>query len=298
MSKAKSAEDLAERMLGGRKPVSHVPSILDAPSEPPSLHREIPVSKIDRSPFQRRSIIDPDHVQDLAKSVTDTGGLLQDVLVREMPDGRYELVAGENRWEAYKLLGKETIPAKVRQMSDKEAARALTADNNQHKPLTDWETYRHLDMLFQNEFVSTDEEAGEIIGRPRSYVTKTRAFSVVPQDAVDILNQYPDAISADVAQSLRASGFPEKHPDLVTDAIQAVAEKKIRQNGILGFIKEEVRKRENRTKESAVLKDNQFVHKNRKVRVVIKNGVLQISAKGLKADFIEEWFMKHLDECF
>ena len=298
MKKTKSAEELAASMLGGRKPASHVPSILDAPSDPPSLHREIPVSKIDRSPFQRRSIIDQEHVQDLAKSVTDTGGLLQDILVREMPNGRYELVAGENRWEAYKLLGNETIPAKVRQMSDKEAARALTADNNQHKPLTDWETFRHLEMLFQNEFVSTDEEAGEIIGRPRSYVTKTRAFSIVPQDAVGILNQYPDAISADTAQAIRASGFIENHPDLVTDAIQAVAEKKLRQNGIVGFIKEEIRKKENRAKHSAIIKDNQFLYKNRKVRVVIKNGALQISAKGLRVEVIESWFINNLDECF
>ena len=100
----------------------------------------VPVDLIDRSPYQRRSTIDPSHIQNLAQSITDLE-LTSPLLVRPKGEGRYELISGEHRLAAFRTLGRTHIPAHIKQLSDQDAARILTAENLQRKNLTDWEIF-------------------------------------------------------------------------------------------------------------------------------------------------------------
>lgn len=290
-----SPEAIAAGMIRNRRPAEHVPSILDAPDEAPVLHRNLPIGLIHPSPFQRRTKIDPDHVKSLAKSI-EKDGLLQDILVRELPNGSYELVAGENRLEAHKLLGRETVSARIRGMTDGEAARALTADNIQRKNFTDFETFLHFKMLHDDGFVTTDEDMAELIGKDRSYVSKMWAFKDFPEAAIEALKEHPGAIGSELASKLRSTGLAQAEPDLVAKAIQEVGEKRLKQAGAVSWIKQQQKEREGKEKDTALISDKQFLHKKKKVRVVVKEGSFQVSAKGLKGADIEALFMSRIED--
>src|ERR1700727_3597353 len=77
--------------------------------------REIPVGVIERSPFQTRSRFDEVQLAELAASIAATG-VVQPIVVRPMPHGGFQLIAGERRWMAWQRAGKETGPAIVRQV--------------------------------------------------------------------------------------------------------------------------------------------------------------------------------------
>lgn len=294
-----SAEDLAARMLDRRKAVEPVPSILDKPETPsgeaPVLRRKILVDSIRRSRYQRRTKIDPEHVANLAASIK-AEGLHADIYVREMDDGMYELIAGENRWEAHKLLGLAEIDAKIRRMSNEEAAKALTSDNLQQKTLTDWETFLHFQMLEEEGFVNTDEELAELSGKKRPYVTKIQAFAALPPEAQEVLNEHPAAIGAELALKLRATGLTEDEPELVSAALREVAEKGMLQKGVLPWIQGKQKERQGAEKTGKLIRDNQFVHNRRKVRVLVKEDSFQITVRGLKGEDIEKLVMERLDE--
>ncbi len=294
--KKNSPDDLAQRMIKSRRTSTSSNAFPDlADPSRSSLHRDLPISEIYTSPYQRRTKIDTEYVRTLADTIA-SNGLLQDILVREISDGKYELVAGENRLAAYRLLGREKISAVIRSMTDMEAARALTVDNIQHKRLTDFETYLHFQMLYDSGFVATDEEMAELIGKSRVYVTKTKAFSDLPKIALDILKEYPDAISYEIAAKLRSTGLNEQEPTLVASAIKEISENRLKQSSAVRWINEQRKSRTGQSKQELLISDNQFLHKRRLVRIVVKEGSFQISAQGLDGKAIEEMVMSKLAE--
>src|SRR5947199_8619593 len=88
-----------------------------APRDDTEELRELPVELLDPNPSQPRRGFDEAALVALAESIRSRG-VLQPVLVRPLPGGRYELIAGERRWRAAKLAERETIPAVVRQHDD------------------------------------------------------------------------------------------------------------------------------------------------------------------------------------
>lgn len=290
-----SPEDIAAKILRNRIPVDHVPSILDSTMDPQDvLPRNISVDLIRTSPFQRRTKIDPDHVKSLAESI-EADGLLQDILVREMADGGYELVAGENRLAAFRLLGRATIPARTRIMSDQEAARALTADNIQHKALTDFETFLHFKMLNEAGYVTTDEALAKLVGKKRPYITKMWAFDAFPEEATSALKEHPGAIGSELALKLRSTGIAQEEPALVAQAIKEIAEKGMKQSTVISWIKQQKKNKANESGTESLISDKTILHKKKKVRIVVKEGSFQVSVKGLKGSDLEQIFMREID---
>src|SRR5579871_2079510 len=92
--------------------------------------REISLEQIDRNPFQTRSQIDQGQLAELAESIK-ANGVVQPILVRPQANGRFQLIAGERRWRASQLAGKETIPAILRQVSDEQAMEITIVENLQ-----------------------------------------------------------------------------------------------------------------------------------------------------------------------
>src|SRR5579862_4141862 len=88
-----------------------------APKEEPEELRHVPVDLIGPNPNQPRRAFDDESLLGLADSVR-ARGILQPVLVRPLPGGRYELIAGERRWRAARLAELDTIPALVRHHDD------------------------------------------------------------------------------------------------------------------------------------------------------------------------------------
>lgn len=127
--------------------------------------REIPLDQIDHNPFQTRSRVNEELLAELAASIT-ANGVVQPVLVRPQANGRFQLIAGERRWRASQLAGKETIPAILRQVSDEQAMEITIVENLQRSDLNPMEQARAFDRL-SREFHMTQEQMAVRTGKDR-----------------------------------------------------------------------------------------------------------------------------------
>ncbi|HEY1500757.1 MAG TPA: ParB/RepB/Spo0J family partition protein [Acidobacteriaceae bacterium] len=130
--------------------------------------REIPVGEIERSPFQTRSRFDEVQLAELADSITATG-VVQPIVVRRLPHGNFQLIAGERRWLASQRAGKETIPAIVRQVSDEQAMEMTIVENLQRSDLNPMEQARAYERLAR-DFQLTQEQMAKRTGKDRASV--------------------------------------------------------------------------------------------------------------------------------
>jgi len=94
----------------------------------------IPIDSIQRGDNDRQSF-DPVALEELSESIR-AHGLVQPITIRPMPDGQYQIVAGERRWRACKLLAWQEIPAIVRHLDDEAASAIMLAENIGRKDLT------------------------------------------------------------------------------------------------------------------------------------------------------------------
>jgi ParB family chromosome partitioning protein len=129
---------------------------------------EIPLGEIERNPFQTRVNFDEKLIAELAESIT-ANGVVQPVLVRPLPNGRYQLIAGERRWLASQKAGKATIPAILRQVSDEQAMEITIVENLQRADLNPIEQARAYERLGR-EFAMTQEQMAYRTGKDRATV--------------------------------------------------------------------------------------------------------------------------------
>ena len=102
--------------------------------QPGEVVREIPVGEIEPNPFQTRINVDPKGIEELAESIK-VQGVLQPIVLRQMPGGKLQLVAGQRRLLASQKAGKATVPAMVRQLSDEQAIELTIIENLQREDL-------------------------------------------------------------------------------------------------------------------------------------------------------------------
>ena len=164
-------------------------AILSASGESPEAAgqelRELSVELIAPNPQQPRRRFDEASLEALAASVGDTG-VLQPVLVRPRPGGRYELVAGERRWRAAKLAGLETVPALVRAREDSASLELALIENMVREDLNPIEEARACAGLVE-ELGLTREEVGRRIGRSRVAVSNLIRLLELPDEAIEML---------------------------------------------------------------------------------------------------------------
>jgi ParB family chromosome partitioning protein len=147
--------------------------------------REIPVPLIEPNPDQPRRRFDADELQALADSIV-AQGLLQPVLVRPRPGGRYEIVAGERRWRASQIAGQETIPAIVRERTNAETLEAALVENMARADLTPIEEARACAGLVE-ELGLSREEVAQRVGRSRSAVSNLIRLLDLPDEVIELL---------------------------------------------------------------------------------------------------------------
>jgi len=130
--------------------------------------REIPVELIDRNPYQTRSKVDVVQLEELSRSIAATG-VVQPIVVRPLPNGRFQLIAGERRWLASQKAGKTTVPAILRQVSDEQAMEMTIVENLQRADLNAMEQARAYDRLGR-DFKMTQEQMAQRTGKDRATV--------------------------------------------------------------------------------------------------------------------------------
>ncbi len=162
-------------------------------SEPPQeTIQQIPVAAIQPNPQQPRMRFSEEGIEELAASIR-THGILQPVLVTKRGNS-YWLIAGERRWRAAQRAGLESIPAIVREVSDRESLEYALIENLQREDLNPIEEARAYNALMVN-FGLTQEEVAACVDKSRPAVA----------NALRLLN-LPDDIQADVEAGRLSAG--------------------------------------------------------------------------------------------
>ncbi len=142
---------------------------LTTPTGPRYL--DIPVDQIRRNPRNPRTVFDEDALVELTHSIREFG-LLQPIVVRDVPGGGYELVMGERRWQAAQRAGHTTIPAIVRRTEDADLLRDALLENIHRANLNPLEEAAAYQQLLE-EFDVTQEELASRLGRSRPVISNT-----------------------------------------------------------------------------------------------------------------------------
>jgi ParB family chromosome partitioning protein len=147
--------------------------------------RQVPVELITPNPRQPRREFDEGALVSLADSLRERG-VLQPVLVRPVPGGTYELIAGERRWRAAQLAELETVPALVRPHDDAESLELALIENMAREDLNPVEEARACALLVE-ELGLTREDIGRRVGRSRVAVSNLLRLLDLPDEVLDLL---------------------------------------------------------------------------------------------------------------
>jgi ParB family chromosome partitioning protein len=131
--------------------------------------KKIPVEFLQRGEYQPRREFNSDSLQELADSIASQG-LIQPIVVREVAQNKYEIIAGERRWRAAQLAGLDSVPAIVREISDQATIAIALIENIQREDLNAIEESQALIRL-QDEFNLTQQQVAQAVGKSRSSVT-------------------------------------------------------------------------------------------------------------------------------
>jgi len=159
----------------------------------------IPLEDIEANEYQPRLFFDDDALQTLSHSIR-THGLAQPIVVRRKGDG-YELIAGERRFRACKLAGMTTIPAIVRDISDKESLQLALVENLDREDLNAMEEAMGYRRLI-DEFAMSQQEIGDLFGKSRSAIANTLRLLKLPTEIQEAVSS--GAISEGHARALLA----------------------------------------------------------------------------------------------
>ena len=127
------------------------------------------VTQLQPGKYQPRSYMDAAALQTLADSIK-TQGIMQPILVREISNNQYEIIAGERRWRASQLAGLTQVPVLVRDIPDESALAMALIENIQRENLNPLEEAQGIKRLI-DEFAMTHEKAAEAVGRSRVAVS-------------------------------------------------------------------------------------------------------------------------------
>jgi ParB family chromosome partitioning protein len=145
------------------------PKVVDVPAAAPSddgAPRALKLAQLQPGKYQPRTRMDEGSLYELAESIKSQG-VMQPVLVRPLPGGRYEIIAGERRVRAARLAGLDEVPVLVRPVPDETAAVMSLIENIQREDLNPLEEAQGLKRLI-DEFSLTHEQAAQAVGRSRS----------------------------------------------------------------------------------------------------------------------------------
>lgn len=168
---------MARRSGLGRGLGALIPS--EATGEVESILREVAISAVKPNPFQPRTHFDEASLASLASSIGALG-VLQPILVREVGDGTYELIAGERRWRAARRAGLQRIPVLVRDgTTDAQSLEQALVENLHRQDLNPLEEAAAYQQLI-DEFHLTHEDVATRVGKSRAAVTNTLRLLQLP----------------------------------------------------------------------------------------------------------------------
>ena len=156
------------------------------------------IGEIEPNRDQPRQNFDEEALNELASSIAEHG-VLQPLIVRPMPDGGYQLVAGERRWRAARIAGLTEVPVIVKTLTDSEVSVIALIENLQRENLNPMEEAEGIQKLI-DEFDFTQEQAAQKLGKSRSALTNTLRLMSLPEKVRDLVSD--DFLSQGHARAL------------------------------------------------------------------------------------------------
>ncbi|MEX2294091.1 MAG: ParB/RepB/Spo0J family partition protein [Acidimicrobiales bacterium] len=231
----------------------------DIGGEQGSALREVPVEAIAPNPHQPRNYFDEEALATLTASIAELG-VLQPVLVRDLGDERFELIAGERRWRAAKRAGLPSIPVVVRTVDEVLSLEQALVENLHREDLNPLEEAAAYQQLME-DFDLTQEQVAQKVGKSRSAVANTLRLFQLPPSIQRLVaeNQIaaghakallgtPDRVFQerlardivatgmsvrDAEEAVRVHGDETAEPDTEAGARRAAAGKRLRPPGLL-----------------------------------------------------------------
>jgi ParB family chromosome partitioning protein len=139
---------------------------------------EIPVGDLSPNPNQPRVHFDEESLSDLAASIREIG-VLQPLLVRQLADGSYQLIAGERRWRAAQRAGLATVPAVVKTTDDMSSVEQALVENLHRQDLAPLEEAGAYQQLI-DDFSLTHDDVAKRVGKSRSSITNSLRLLALP----------------------------------------------------------------------------------------------------------------------
>ena len=147
---------------------------------------KLKIMDIEPNRDQPRKIFDEDALAELADSIAKHG-VIQPLLVRPMPDGSYQLVAGERRWRASRMAGLTEVPVVIKELSDDEAMALALIENLQREDLNAIEEAQGIKALMDTLSL-TQDEAAERVGKSRPAVANALRLLKLPDSVIALVS--------------------------------------------------------------------------------------------------------------
>ncbi len=176
------------------------------PSEPRRPDMKVPIEKLHANPNQPRRTFSRDQLDELAASVKEKG-IIQPLIVREIAEGDYEIVAGERRWRAAQMAQLHDIPVIVRDFDDTEVLEVAIIENIQRADLNAVEEAAGYKQLM-DRFGHTQEKLAEALGKSRSHIANLLRLLSLPMDVQQLVVE--GKLSAGHARALITAENPSE----------------------------------------------------------------------------------------
>lgn len=142
-------------------------------------------SEIEPNRDQPRKHFSTEAISALADSIREHG-ILQPILVRPLSSGGYQIVAGERRWRAARMLGLDEVPVTIKEISDTETMQIAIIENLQRENLNPVEEAAGYNELIEN-YGMTQEQVGKMVGKSRSAIANAVRILTLPQRVLKML---------------------------------------------------------------------------------------------------------------
>lgn len=177
------------------------------------------LSQIEPNRDQPRKIFSEEALNELADSIREHG-VLQPLLVRPLPGGSYQLVAGERRWRASRMAGLQEVPVVIREMDEEQAMEIALIENLQREDLNPIEVAEGCHQLIE-KYGLTQETAAKKLGKSRSSVTNSLRLLALPQE-----------VRHKVSDGILSAGHAKVLLGLPTQELMQQAAEEIEANGL------------------------------------------------------------------
>ena len=159
---------------------------------------EVDINSIEPNPDQPRTNFKREELKELAESI-EKDGLLQPILVREMGNDRYQIIAGERRWQACRALGLKQVPVRIKAADDNRAIELALVENIQRSNLNPIEeAYGYRRMMERGNL--TQSEVAQTVSKGRSTIANALRLLELPEDAQQLL--FEEKITAGHARAI------------------------------------------------------------------------------------------------